>query len=90
VKKIMVASCESMRRLRAFEIDRLHSLFESVWAPHCQSIMWRSFLSSSIVRCRAFPAAPTTWLVTVARGDDVLFAVGVAQAVGLDVERDKT
>ena len=36
------------------------------------------------------PAAPAPWLAAVARGDDVLFAVVVAQAIGLDLESDQS
>lgn len=87
VRPIMEASCASMRVLLSFMIERLHSVLLSVWAPHCQLFIWRSLLSAARVRNGGFFAAGG--LVVVVCGVDLVFAVDVAFAAGVDLSCDK-
>lgn len=79
----MDASCASITFLFFFVIERLHSLFPSVWAPQCQLLMWRSLLNTARV-CNGRVSA-ADGVVVVVCGIDLVFVADVAIAASVDL-----
>jgi hypothetical protein len=84
VRPVMDASCASIAFLLFFMIERLHSVFPRVWAPHCQLLMWRSLLSVARVRNGRVSAADG--LVVVFCDVDLVFVADVAIAASVDID----
>jgi hypothetical protein len=80
VRPVRDVSCSSMSFLLPFIIERLHFVFLSVWAPHCQPSIWSSLLRAAGVRGGE--------LVIGICGVDLVFVVDVTFTADVDVGCD--